>query len=232
MNDVLGAAISDFFYDRKPAKLWVIDDYGPKVEMNIATYFRDEASMPDLEFQALENCRGDVLDIGAGAGSHALALQQRGLRVTALDISPGNVSVMKDRGVENVVFGDIYAYNNATYDTLLLLMNGIGLTANITGLRRFLQHAKTLLNPGGQLLFDSSDVAYLYEEEGILPVGHYYGEIRCWYSYKGRKTEPFTWLYIDRKTLTAIAREEGWDTTIIAEDDDDQYLARLIRIEN
>lgn len=198
------------------------------MEMPVATYFRPPEAMPELEQLALRACRGKVLDIGAGAGSHALALQERGLEVTAMDIAPGAVAVMRARGVQQVLEQDIFDHTGPAYDTLLLMMNGIGLTGTIAGLRRFLQHARTLLRPNGQVLFDSSDVAYLYEEEGgIPPAGPYYGEIRCRYEYKRQKTGWFTWLYIDRGTLDLVARDEGWHTAILAEDDSDQYLACL-----
>lgn len=194
--------------------------------MPVATYFRREEQMPELERKALDLCKGKILDIGAGAGSHALALQDRHLDVTALDISPLAAGIMRMRGVDKVLTEDIFEYHEKQFDTLLLLMNGIGLTANIQGLRRFLLHARDLLLPGGQLLFDSSDVAYLYEDGPPLQ-DHYYGEIRCRYEYRRQKTEWFTWLYIDPDTLALIARDEGWGTQILYEDDQDQYLARL-----
>lgn len=225
--DILGRALTDFLEGAVHHRLWVHDHIGPKVEMEIAVYFRTDLDMPELELRALEECKGKVLDIGAGAGSHALALQDRGLAVTAIDISPGAVSVMKERGVADAKEADIFTYNDEKYDTLLLLMNGIGLTGNTEGLRLFLRQAQQLLLPGGQLLFDSSDVAYLFEETGFPEAGHYYGEISCRYEYRRQKTDWFSWLYIDRDMLQQIASEEGWRTEILLEDDSDQYLARL-----
>ncbi len=227
-EDILGRAIADYYFNTSPAKLWVYDTIGPKVEMDVSVYFRDWTKMPELEKIALQESRGKVLDIGAGAGSHALELQQRGLELTALDISPLAVEVIKARGIQQAVTADIFHYSAAQYDTLLLLMNGIGLAGNPDGLRRFLRHAESLILPGGQLLFDSSDVTYLYEEEP-LPEANYYGEIICQYGYKRRKTEPFSWLYVDWKMLSRIAEEEGWKSELLFEDDSDQYLARLRR---
>lgn len=226
MNDILGTAIHDFYFHHSRARLWVHDHHGPEVEMQIPVYFRHPSAMPELEQVALQECRGTVLDIGAGAGSHALTLQQGGREITALDISPKAGAVMRDRGVERVVVADIFAYNEGTFDTLLLLMNGIGLTGNADGLRRFLHHAKTLLKPRGQLLFDSSDVAYLFDG-GMPDTGHYYGEITCRYEYKRQKSDWFSWLYIDEQTLRGIAVAEGWEVEKLYEDDDDQYLVRL-----
>jgi SAM-dependent methyltransferase len=169
---------------------------------------------------------GKVLDIGAGAGSHSLVLQQRGLDVTALEISPLAAKVMRQRDVKNVTEADIFTYQADTYDTLLLLMNGIGLAGTLENLKIFLKHARTLLNPGGQLLFDSSDIAYLYE--GNLPADRYYGEIAYQYEYKKHFTDWFNWLYIDEQTLTQTAAAEGWDIEVLFEDEFSQYLVRFM----
>ena len=228
MNDIFGQALADYFNGNKPAKLWIHNKYGPKEEMPLDVYFRKEEELPDLEAYALRKCYGDVLDIGAGAGSHALILQDLGHKVTALDISGAAVKIMRQRGVSDTVEGDIFNFSGVKYDTLLLMMNGIGLTGTIEQFSLFLQHANQLLNKGGQLLFDSSDVAYLYE--GKMPAQNgYYGEIAYQYVYKGQKTEWFNWLYIDKDQLTATANDMGWQVEILFEDDMDQYLARLTR---
>lgn len=227
MNDVLGQALYDYYTKTSRSKLWIHNKYGDKEEMPVSMYFREAANLPDLELIALQNCKGRVLDIGAGAGSHALLLQEKGVEVTALEISPKAAEVMKLRGVKSIIRKDIFKFEENTFDTLLLLMNGIGLTGNITLLKEFFRHAKKLLNPGGQLIFDSSDVAYLYE--GKLPeIENYYGEILYQYEYKKQKTDWFTWLYIDKNRLTQIAKDEGWETEILYEDEFDQYLARLV----
>ena len=225
MNDVLGRALHDYYYQSEQAELWIHNLYGPKELMPVEAYFRDEDDMPDLEWVALNECRGKVLDIGAGAGSHALELQNRGFEVTAMDISPLAVEVMQKRGVKDAIVHDIYTYNNQQYDTLLLLMNGIGLAGTIATLKELLLHLKTMLVNGGQLLFDSSDVAYLYE--GKLPETGYHGEIKYQYEYKNQKSEWFNWLYVDEKTLTGIAAETGWDMEVLYEDEYGQYLSRF-----
>lgn len=225
MVDLLGQAIFDHYHQLIPDTLWINNQYGPKEEMPVDTFFRNVDDMPDLELFAINECKGKVLDIGSGAGSHALLLQDRGVDVTAIDISPLAVQVMQQRGVKKAFEADIYTYHPGKFDTLLLLMNGIGLAGNLDGLKMLLIHLKSLLNPGGQILFDSSDVAYLYE--GKIPSDKYYGEIAYQYQYKQLKTDWFKWLYIDEQTLTIIANEAGFDVNVLVEDEYDQYLVRL-----
>ena len=228
MNDVLGQALADYQQGTFTGKLWVHNKYGPKEEMPVKVYFRTMDEMPELEWVALQECRGRILDIGAGAGSHALALQQMGQDVTALEISPLSAGVMRERGVSQILCQDFFTLSGGGFDTLLLMMNGIGLAGTLPGLRTFFRHARQLLRPGGQLLFDSSHIAYLYG--GNPPkTGDYYGEVLYQYGYKRQRSDWFKWLFIDRHTLAAIAGEEGWKTDIICEDDKDQFLARCRR---
>ena len=231
MEDVLGEAILDFYHGHKKHKLWIHNTYGPKEEMPVAVYFRDAVAMPEMERRALQLCKGKVLDVGCGAGSHSLLLQQMGLDVTSIDISAKAVEVARHRGVHKCFQADVFNFRHTKFDTLLLLMNGIGLTSNLDGLSRFLHHAKTLVKKRGQLLFDSSDVAYLYTG-GAKPTGRYYGEITYRYEYKKKTTDPFSWLYVDAQTLTEVATAAGWHTQVVMEDDYDQYLARLTQADS
>ncbi len=224
--DIYGQALQDFFDGKPEEKLWLHNNYGEPEEMPVEVFFRGEDEMPEAELLALQICRGKILDIGAGAGSHALILQESGLEVTALEVSPGAAAVMKKRGVKTVLQQDIFQYETKKFDTLLLLMNGIGLTQNLTGLEHFLLQAKQLLLPGGQLIFDSSDIMYLYEDLP-LPKTQYYGEIQYQYEYKNQRGDRFNWLYIDQKTLTKTALQNGWLCKILYEDDMDLYLAKL-----
>jgi SAM-dependent methyltransferase len=227
MKDITGNAIFDHYHKTSRSRLWIHNTYGPREEMPVGVYLRDQGNMPPLELIALQQCKGKVLDIGAGAGSHALLLQARGMDVTALEISPKAAEVMQLRGVRKVIVKDIFRFKGQKFDTLLLLMNGIGLTGTVANLQHFLTHAKSLLNKGGQIVFDSSDVSYLYK--GNIPqVGNYYGEILYRYEYKKEMSEWFTWLYIDRKRLKEIAKHEGWITEVISEDEYGQYLAMLV----
>jgi len=227
-RDVYGEALYDFHVLGKlKDKLLLHSSYGDIEEMPIEVFFRDETDFPELEHIALALCDGDVLDVGAGVGSHALYLQDKGFQVDALEISESACSVMEQRGVQHIIQNDFFTLQKGNYDTLLFLMNGIGLAGTITGLRELLRHSKKLLSDKGQLLFDSSDISYLYEEYRIPKPEHYLGEIRFQYEYKGILGKPFPWLYIDQQELIKIAHEEGWVVQILFEDDNDQYLARM-----
>jgi SAM-dependent methyltransferase len=194
--------------------------------------FRNYHEMPMLEQKALDLAYGAVLDIGCGAGGHSLFLQEKGLNVTALDQSRGAIDVCRARGLTHVICTDFLEFSGTTYDTLLLLMNGIGLVGKLAHLDTYLIHMKSILKPKGQILLDSSDILYMYpmDDDG----GHwipehldYYGEVEFTMSYKGMKSEPFHWLYLDFNTLKRAAHHHGLQCDLILEGDHFDFLARL-----
>jgi len=223
--DVFGAALNDFYKNNVSDILWLHNSYGEAEEMPVDLFFRTEEEMPLLEHKALALCYGTVLDVGAGVGSHALSLQEMGLVVTAIDISANAVKIMSQRGVKQAFVRDIFS-TKEKYNTLLFLMNGIGLTGTLVGFVNFLQQAKSLIYEKGQLLFDSSDISYLYEEVP-KPEHCYFGEVSYCYTYKNQKGKWFNWLYLDQNTLISIANQNGWHCDILFDDQEDQYLARL-----
>jgi len=225
--DIYGMALMDQYRGKLQGKVWLHNSYGHPEEMPIDIFFRPEADMPDLEITALNLCKGKTLDIGAGVGSHALILGSRAIDDTALEISKKACQIMKHRGIKKIINTNIMQFNTEKYDTIILLMNGIGLCGDIPGLRYFLNYIKDLLMPGGQLVYDSSDIAYLYKPDEFIS-SNYYGEISYQYEYQNIKGNWFKWLYVDFNTLKVLAEKSGWECEMIYEDDMDQYLVRLI----
>jgi cyclopropane fatty-acyl-phospholipid synthase-like methyltransferase len=229
--DPLGTAILDFWKGNKTAEVQVFSDQADPDVMPVSYLFRSEAEMPEREQEALTLCKGSVLDVGAGAGSHALALQQNGVPVTALELSEKACDVMKARGLQNIICGDFFALPPKPFDTLLLLMNGVGLAGTLDNLPHFLETCKKWLAPGGQILLESSDILYLYEEEdGSVLVdlnGDYYGELTYVMQYKEEQTPSFPWLFVDFDLLQQYAEEAGLLAKLVREEEDSHYLARL-----
>lgn len=232
MSDILGKAILDWHRGKRDEILWINNKYGEPEEMPADYYFRSFDELPELEAFALDHCRGKILDVGAGAGAHALPLQERGESLTALEISPNACTVLRERGVKQVLQADILATpGKHDYDTVLLLMNGLGIAQTVDGLKKLLNHLKTFLATEGQIIFDSSDVHYLYDnpiDPVAKPTDRYYGEIEYQYAYKGEKGAWFKWLYIDYATCAELATELGFTSEFLAQDDEGHFLCRLV----
>ena len=224
--DVFAIALQDHFYKNLADTLWLHNSYGDPEEMPVDVFFRSEDEMSDMEILALSLCNGKILDAGAGVGSHALLLQGGQKDVSALEISGTACSIMEERNVKNIIHDDFLRYCEKDYDTILMLMNGIGLAGNLKQLPFLMRHCKKLLRKNGQIIFDSSDISYLYEGHSP-PKDRYFGEVRYQYQYKKLKGEWFEWLYIDQQTISDIAAAENLNFEVLAEDDSDQYLGRL-----
>lgn len=230
-NDPIGAAVLDYLAGAEDAEITVESNLTEDDVIPVYYLFRTEEEMPQMELDALAACRGTVLDVGAGAGCHALVLQERGVNVTALDLSEGAVEAMKRQGVRQVLQQDVFGLQGQQFDTLLMLMNGIGIAGSLDGLVRFLEHAKSLLKPGGQILMESSDILYMFEEEDgsvVLDLNAgYYGEVKYNMKYKGQESGWFDWLFIDPSILEDYALQHGYTFELMVEGDAGNYLARL-----
>lgn len=231
LSDPFERAFFDFLNGDESATLIVHNSKGDDEVMPVSYFFRDFDEMPILEKMALQACYGHVLDIGAGSGCHSLYLRDKGVDVTAIDIRTGFVDVMKKRGLNKVIHGDVQLLKKGSYDTLLMLMNGIGFTRNFEGLSGFLRDARNLLNTGGQIILDSSDLLYLYQEEdGTIMIDlneNYYGEVEYQVEYQGVKGVPFKWLFVDFENLAFLADQAGFKSELLHEDEHFNYLARL-----
>ena len=232
--DPMGRAIVDYFEQRcEKSPLVVSSSLFEDDVMPVANLFRTESQMPVLERRALSLCSGRVLDVGAGAGCHSLALQQRGLEVTAVDISELSVETMRRRGVADARCADFFTDDlSGKYHTVLLLMNGLGIAGNLERLPDLLLRAKSLLEPGGCVLADSSDLRYVYEDEDgnfdyDAETDSYYGEVDFTMHYAGIDGKPFDWLYVDFHTLSQVAARCGLKAECVQEGTHYDYLARL-----
>jgi SAM-dependent methyltransferase len=230
-QDVLGNALIDYVNGERDAVIQVHSDLSETEELAVAHFFRDFPQMPALEQQALSLCEGKVADLGAGAGSHALALQQRLAEVRAYDISPGACQVMLQRGVKQVVNADINHLGSEQFDTILMLMNGIGLVGDLAGLASFLERIKKNLKPGGRIIADSSDISYMfYDEDGYICLDlndKYHGIVNYQMRYKGQSGAPFSWLFIDYPLLEEYAQNNGFECRFVEEDEHFHYLVEL-----
>lgn len=227
-KDLFGRAMRDYWTGLGLQKLRVRTQAVKWEDLPVHHFFRNWEDFPELEQEAIRQSKGTVLDMGAGAGAHALELQKRGHKVVAVDNSEGAVEVMKSRGVVNAQLSNWQDYPEAKFDTLLLLMNGIGLAGTLAGLADFTKKWKEWLKPGGQVLFESTDIAYVYDFPAIgnprelIP---YYGEQT--YTMKYGQTEvSFPWLFADSETLKEELQKLGWNMDVLMEDGNGSFLVR------
>lgn len=229
----MGKAIWDYYHNENSEDLQTETSISELDELPVEYLFRGFEDMNKIEQKALQFSKGKTLDIGAGAGSHALYLQnERNLDVLALDISPKSIEVCKLRGIKKAVSENILNFSGETFDTIILLMNGTGIFESLSKIDTYLKKLHTLLNDEGQILIDSTDILYMFdrdEDGGVyIPAGGYYGELDYIVHYKGESEEPITWLYLDFNTLKNAAVNNGFKIEKVLKDED-SYLAKLTK---
>ena len=231
MKDLMGRAIWDYYYQENSEDLQTETSISELDDLPVSYLFRDYQEMNALEKKALDLSFGKVLDVGSGAGSHSLYLQnERKLEVTALDISPKSIEICKARGVKNAICEDLLQFSEKNFDTVLLLMNGTGIFQSLEHIDQYLQKLKSLVAENGQILIDSTDILYMYDQDedgGVLvPATGYYGELDYYLHYKGESELPMKWLYLDFNTLENATIANGFKIQKIKQLED-SYLAKI-----
>jgi len=235
-KDPMGSAIADYYWHRPTHKLRVLSSMFDEDEIPVHYLFRTFGEMPLIERQALRLCRGDVLDVGAASGCHSLALRERDYphKVTCLELSSLSCDVMRARGLNHVLCMDFFAEEEVgTYDTILMLMNGTSIIGKLERMPLFFRRLDALLAPGGQVLVDSSDLIYLYDNgDGTYDIDNpnsYYGEVDYRMVYKNIRGERFDCLYLDFDTLRKSAAAHGYSCELVLRGEHYDYLARVVR---
>lgn len=231
-DDPIGRAVYDYHFHaiNQPIVVHSDDFDDDTIESNYL--FRAYRQMPPLEKKAMSLCSGTILDVGACAGAHSVYLQDKGFDVTSLETSALCCEVLRNRDLSKVVQQDIFRFGNQKFDTILLLMNGTGIAGTLSGLEVLLHHLKSLLNPGGQILVDSSDLIFLFEEEDgsaliDISAGKYYGELIFQTEYRNWKSEPFSWLYVDLNNLENAVEKNQLKLDKVFRGKHYDYLARI-----
>ena len=232
MKDLFGTAILDYQTNNSPEDIITETNISEADAMEVSYLFRSYKEMPKLEQKALQLAKGKILDVGCGAGSHSLYLQEKELEVTSIDISENAIKACALRGVQNAQVQNVLDLDpKDKFDTILLLMNGTGIFGTLDQTSKYLQKLKSLLAPNGQILVDSSDIIYMFDEDEDgskwVSADGYYGELTFTISYKNQTEEAFPWLYLDYNTLQNAAHANGLECELILEGNHFDYLARL-----
>ena len=231
IKDIFGNAISDYYHTKKDISIKVLSTDFDDDEIPVPYLFRDYNQMPVIEQMALDLAKGNVLDVGCGAGSHSLYLQnKKKLKIDAIDTSAGAIEICKAQGIIKTSCEDFYNHKG-TYDTVLMLMNGSGIVGTLNNFTAFFTHLKTLITTNGQVLLDSSDLIYLFENEDgeywVDAAQGYYGEMKYQLNYNDQTSDVFDWLYVDYNTLQSAAAVNGFACELLHTGEHYDYLAKL-----
>lgn len=225
----LARALADHHRDGRPRRVGALRGDGVEFEIETEEYFTLEGELAPLDRIALARARGRVLDVGAGSGRHALALQAQGCEVVAIDVSETCVRLCRERGVRDARRLDVMALGGASlgrFDTIFFGMQTIGVAGGVAPLARLLESLRAHLNPGGVVLADSSELREPWDGDASDRTPRR-GEIVLETRYGRLRGEPFPWLYLAEADLVAIARAAGFASETLGRVESGEYLVAL-----
>ncbi len=236
-QDAFGRALLDTHLHRGGCAVIERDDGYVDSDRSLETYFAGYAKWARPEQQAVQRAKGRVLDIGAGAGRHSLYLQNKGLRVTAIDVSPAAVELCRLRGIKDARVKALAQLNakDGKFDTVLMLGNNFGLFGSFNGARRLLKKLASCTSADAQLLaeildpYKTTDPSHLAYHKRNRRRGRMGGQLRIRVRYKQYVTPWFDYLFVSEPELRRIVAGTGWEIGDLFRGDGPTYFARLVK---
>ena len=228
-KDPFGKAILDYLAGVRDAQIRVDSNITEDESIQVNYLFRTFDQMPEKEQRALSMAKGRILDAGAGSGAHSLVLQNQNKDVVALDYSTTCCQGMQLQGLKEILNQDFFLLDESQkYDTLLFMMNGLGMPGKVERLEEFFIKCKSLLNPGGIIVGESTDILYMFEEEdGSVELdlnGDYYGEMEYKMTYNNIEGQWFSWLYVASDLVIEVAEKVGFKVIDFYEGEESDYM--------
>lgn len=229
---VYGEALRAYDNGDRDAVLQIVRDDGFVSDVPVSVFFHGPDEWFPVEVEILSRCRGRVLDVGAGAGMHARWLEEHGFDVTAIDVAPAAVDIMRRSGLRDARLLNVWDLQDELFDTIVVLGRSIGIAGDLAGLERLLTHLGRLMADGGQILLTSLDVARGGDPShesyvlGNVREGRYPGEVRFRESFGGVVGPLVRWLYVDPASLADVAGRCGLQVEVLRTESDGNYAAQ------
>lgn len=199
-------------------------------------FFKGAEEWPPWEHEILRGIEGPVLDLGCGAGRHALFLQEHGHRVVGVDNSPGAVETCRRRGVTDVRLADLRSPpDDEAWGAVLLMCGNFGLAGGWEETRELLAQIRELCRPGAVLLADSVDPTHNDDPQSVAyreakrSAGRHEGEVALRLRFGDRVTPFWNLLNLPPSEVEPLVAGPGWElrTQIV---DGIDHAMRLTRV--
>lgn len=199
-------------------RLCITRDDGYRKRENVAWYFGSYPEFWKLEKRALKFARGRVLDVGCGAGRHALYLQRKNFRVTAIDSSPRVAALASARGVRDVRVASAcerLPFTRGEFETVLLFGNNLGMCENRAGTARLLRELARVTKARARILTTTRAPATFRKQHRDywnqkLARGEEFGVVTLRLDFNGANAKTIQWYWISPQALLELAWETGW----------------------
>jgi len=236
-QDAFGHAMYDYWLGKGGYEIVERDDGYCDISGGPEVYFSQYKDWPVHYKKAVKLAEGRVLDIGCGAGRISLYLQGRGVDVVGIDTSPNALKTCRKRGLKKVREMSITQIDTklGQFDTLMMLGNNFGLTADFKRARWLLRRFRAVTGPGAKIIAESnedtktSEPVHLQYQERNKRRGRMRGQIRIRIRYKKYITPWFDYLLVTREEMRHIVEGTGWIVEKFIDSGGPAYIAVLKR---
>ncbi|MFC1803875.1 methyltransferase domain-containing protein [Thermoproteota archaeon] len=234
-EDAWGQLILAQYEGKKSYEAIERDDGFLDVSLNPQRYFStfDEWNIHTQE--SMQQVKGTVLDIGCGAGRHALYLQDKGLDVLGIDNSPLAIKVCQLRGLKKtkVTSIDELSFDTGSFDTILMLGNNFGLFGSFNKAKELLMRFHSFASDDCLIIAETLDPyktdnpVHLKYHELNLSRGRMGGQIRFRIRYGIFTTPWFDYLFVSKDEMSEILNGTGWRVREFIESESVSYIALI-----
>ncbi len=206
------------------------------IESEWGTYFQGHKAWPSFEKKAMDTARGRVLDVGCGAGRHALYLQRKKFDVTGLDSSPLALKVCRLRGLKktkNMDFAGIGRFPAGAFDTVVMMGNNFGLMADPENAKKRLTDLHRITSPGGRVIaqtldpYTTDNPDHLRYQQSNRLRGRMAGQVRLRVRFEDLATPWFEYLFVSPAELKGMLLDTGWEIERFIKSGGPQYIMVL-----
>ena len=231
-QDAFGQALMHY-QNGKSRQYTVERDDGHIDHLKTGTYFQVHEEWPTYEREAMKSIKGRVLDVGCGAGRHAIYLQNTGFDVLGIDASPLAIEICKRRGLKNAKVMPIEEinYGSGSFDTVLMMGNNFGLFGSVEKARVLLERIYRMTTNDAVLIASSNDVyktsdpVHLMYQETNRKRGRMSGQIRLRVRFMQYTTPWYDYLMVSKEEMEGILIGTGWQVQEIIESEGSNYVA-------
>jgi SAM-dependent methyltransferase len=236
-EDAFGHALLDYYLGGEAQIIIERDDGNLDVSGEPEMYFREFDQWEEYERKAMGYVSGRALDIGSGAGRHALYLQGKGNSVVALDNSPLAVEVLKRRGVREVALVAAAQISSklGAFDSILMMGNNFGLVANTTRAKWLFRRFHSMTTENANIVattldpLTTTDPIHLAYHERNRRRGRMPGQVRIRARYRNFIGQWFDYLFVTLEELKSIISDTGWTLSDVIESEGPVYVAIITK---
>lgn len=237
-DDPFGSALWDYYNDGEGLMIIERDDGNVGVD-SAEKYFVPPKQWLKYERKAIKYAKGRVLDIGCGAGRHALYLQKKKRDVLGIDISPLSVKLCLARGLKKALImpiSDIGKFEPESFDSILMMGQNWGLMGSASKAKEYLKKMHNITTPKGRIIAmsqnpysttdkDHKDYHKQNRSKRRLP-----GQLKIRIRHGKQTTDWFDYLFVSRAEMEKILKGTGWEIKKAFESSGGGYAVLLTKV--